>query len=171
MRTLLLVILVVTLGGCGFHLRGRAQLPPAMAVTYIAYPQAPGTQPSPLVPVLARILRANGVKIATNPKAARATLDIIGDGSRRRTLATDQSGNVRETELIYEVTYRVNLPDGSIIVPSDKIRISRNIVYPETQVLGRFEGEQMTLREMINDAAYSIVRRIQALSRHSRKPS
>lgn len=171
MRALLFAAVALAMAGCGFHLRGRAQLPPAMAKTYIAYPQPPGTQPSPLVPVLTRLLRANGVKVVTNPKTAGAKLQILSDGSRTRILATDQIGNVRETELIYEVSYLVSQPNGHLLVPSDKIRITRNIIYPETQVLGRFEGEQMTLREMINDAAYSIVRRIQALSRNRPQPS
>lgn len=171
MRAALLLTMVLTLTGCGFQLRGEAQLPPAMAVTYIAYPQTPGMQPSPLLPILKRVLQANGVKIVTDPKVASAKLQILGDNSRSRIVASDQTGNVRETELIYEVTYRVIRPDGSIIVPSDKIHITRNIIYPQTQVLGGFEGEQITLRDMINDAAYSIIRRIQALSRQHPKAS
>lgn len=167
MRTVLLALLLAALAGCGFHLRGQADLPPAMAATYIDIPQAPGSPPSNLKPVLRRILEANGITVTDAPETATARLEVLAENARSRTIATDERGNVRETTLVYEVLYQVRTADGGELIPPDQVRLTRDILYPETEVLGRFEGEQLALRDMLDDAAYAIVRRIQALSRRS----
>lgn len=167
MRTLLLCGLLLALSACGFQLRGQAELPPAMDTTHIDTRRPPGARPSELAPVLGRILEANGVVLSDDPETAGARLEILLESGRSRTLASDERGDVRETTLIYEVHYRVLDAAGEVLIPADRVLLTRDILYAERDVLGRQEGEQLALRDLRTDAAYAIVRRIQALHRQT----
>lgn len=167
MRVLLLCFLLLAVSACGFQLRGQAELPQAMASTYIDIRRPPGARPSELVPVLGRILAANGVTLSDDPETASARLEILLESGRSRTLASDERGDVRETTLIYEVRYRVLDAAGEVLIPADQVLLTRDILYSERDVLGRQEGEQLALRDLRTDAAYAIMRRIQALHRSS----
>lgn len=150
-------LLALLLTGCGFHLRGQAQLPPAMSVTHIKSedPRSPFTR------ALRDALEANGTEITTEPEAATATIEIFDEELRRRTLAVGPRGEERDYELRYEVTYAVTLDEGNRSIPKETISASRNLLYDETDVLGRAEGEQMMIRDMSIDLAWSIIRRLQ----------
>lgn len=161
---LIALLFLVLLDGCGFHLRGQATLPPEMAVTYIQATTANNRQPSPLIATLRRTLTANGVQITDSPETATAHLVILDENNRRRTLATGEAGAIREYSLEYLVEFLVKRPQGEVLISRQQVNATGNILYDETQVLGRIAGEQITLRELINDAAASILRRIQALS-------
>lgn len=152
------LLLASLLVGCGFHLRGQAQLPPAMAVTYIKTENPH----SSLTRALRSALEASGVEVTTEPEAATATIEILNEVLRRRTLAVGLRGEERDYELRYEVRYAVSLADGSQPILEGTIDTSRNLLYAETDVLGRAEGEEMAIRDMSSDLAWSIIRRLQA---------
>ena len=164
LRALVLLSLVFTLSSCGFAPRGALQLPAEMAFSYIDDGRPADSPPSALKLALARTLDANGVVVTATLKAAKARLLILRDDYRRRILATGQSGQVREFNLTYEVAFLVNLADGRSLIKQDTVRITRDILYDETQVLGRVAGEELAREEMIRDAARAILRRLQAQS-------
>ena len=150
-------LLALLLTGCGFHLRGQAQLPPAMAVTYINSedPRSPFTR------ALRDALEANRAEVTTEPEVATATIEILSEELRRRTLAVGPRGEERDYELRYEVTYALSQADGEQPILKDTISASRNLLYDEANVLGRAEGEQMMIRDMSIDLAWFIIRRLQ----------
>lgn len=152
-----ILLLALLLAGCGFHLRGQAQLPPAMSVTYIKSEDPR----SPFIRALRDSLEANGAEVTTEPEAATATIEILNEEFRRRTLAVGPRGEERDYELRQQVTYIVRLADGDRQILKDTISASRNLLYDEADVLGRAEGEQMMIRDMSMDLAWSIIRRLQ----------
>ena len=166
-KFILLILLVFLLHACGFQLRGQADLPSALAVTYIDVNQSANVPPSELAQALKRALVSNGNMVVDDPQTATATLKILGESQARRTIATGPQGDVREYELNYVVAYNVTLADGSILMPKDTIRITRDVLYAESQVLGREAGEEIIKRDMISDAAFSIIRRLQAIRQSS----
>ncbi len=158
---LLMGTVLVWLAGCGFHLRGRADLPPELALTHIAYNQRDNPK-SPLVWSLKRALEANGVEVTDSLELSTAQVRIINELQRRRVLATDAQGDAREYELSYEVSYGVILAGGERLVPVETLRVSRNLFYAESEVLGRAEGEELMVNDMADDLAWSIIRRMQS---------
>lgn len=151
---------LVLLAGCGFHLRGQADLPPELALTYIAYNQRDNPN-SPLVRALKRALEANGVEVTDSLELSTAQVRVIDEQQRRRILATDAQGDAREYELSYEISYAVLLAGGERLVPAETLRTSRNLFYAESEVLGRAEGEALMVDDMATDLSWSIIRRIQ----------
>lgn len=174
MRTLsyhavVLGLLLLLLSGCGFKLRGQAQLPPEMATTYLKTNRPAGSSPSELALTLERVLKANGVTVTTDPAAATATLEILQEGVSRRTIAAgttistgQTTAQIREFTLKYDVNYRVTLANGKVLIPQATASVSRDMVYNEARVLGKEAGEEILLRDMASDLARSIIRRLQA---------
>lgn len=156
--------LAASLGACGFELRGQATLPPSMASTYIAGQQAPGSPPSSLALALARALKVNGINIVDKPESATARLLILDEDYRRRILATGDNGVVREYQLEYWVEFALADGNGAPLTAKQQLRVARDILYNEADVLGRVAGEELARTELIEQAAAAMLRRIQALS-------
>ena len=163
-RFLLLMLAALLLGSCGFHLRGQADLPPAMAVTAIVDNQPPNAPPGDLALALGRALEANGIDLTDDPDEATAVIRILYDNLNRRTLATGPRGEIREYNLRYQVGYSVITAGGDKLIPKDEIVASRDLLYAETRVLGREAGEDIALSDMVGDVAYTILRRLQVLN-------
>lgn len=160
-RFLLCCYLVSPLAGCGFHLRGQANLPPDLAM-HIQDSTPEGQPPSRLRRELERILKTNGATVTPDPEAADAILKILHEDLRRRTIATGPDGEIREYELRYTVDFAVTRADGQEYLSKDSISVARDLLYSEARILGRAAGEEITIRNMISDLAYSILRRLQA---------
>ncbi|MEZ5585333.1 MAG: LPS assembly lipoprotein LptE [Candidatus Competibacteraceae bacterium] len=153
---LVLGLLMSMLAGCGFQLRGQADLPPEMAVTYINTGRSPTAPPSPLGFALRQALEANGIMVTTDPAQAQANLVVLREDVRRRTLAAGPRGETREYTLTYTVDYTVTLADGSSLLDRESVSLSRDLLYAESDVLGREAGEDIILNDLRADIACSI---------------
>jgi LPS-assembly lipoprotein len=161
----MITLLALLIAGCGFKLRGEADLPPELAKTYINSNRPPGAPPSSLGRTLNDLLVANGVEVTKTPQGATAIIELLDERIRRRIVASDSIGDTREYTFTLEVDYRVAMPNGRPLLAMDTIRLSRDIIYAESEVLGRQEGEAITLREMESSAAQAIVRRLETINR------
>ena len=162
LAVLSLLVLMVT--ACGFKLRGQANLPPAMAVTYIKTNRPELSQPSALAATLSQALDANGVKVTQDREKATAILDILSEQIQRRTVAATRKDQTRQYILAYNVAYQVTLADGTKLLPRQQIGAYRNLIYQESQVLGTAEADNIALQEMQSDLSSSIIRRLQLVS-------
>ena len=171
LRIWILVLLLGMLTGCGFTLRGQAQLPPAMAKTYIRDIRPIGAPPSALANTLRQLLEASGVEVTDDPQAATAILEIFNESTRRRTLAAGPEGDFREYTFTYSVNYRATAADTKTVLSDGNITTFRDVIYAESDVLGKQEGEQIALREMQADAAQAIIRRLEVANQPYETPS
>ncbi len=154
------LMLALVASGCGFQLRGQVRLPESMSVTYIQPSTLAGS--TPVSRALARRLRAAGVRVATDPAEATVSVHLLREDLRRRTLATGANGEIREYQLRLLVDYRAVRADGSTLLARDSVEVSRDLLYEETRVLGRADGEELALDDMAGDVAWFILRRLQA---------
>lgn len=161
---ILLAALALLVTGCGFKLRGQAKLPPELASVYINTNRPPAAPPTELARTLRQVLEANRVQVTTDPKAATATVSILSEDIRRRMIATNATGQTTEYTLTYFMDYTVTRPDGSALIPRNQLSLSRNLLYPEVQVLGLEEGDEIVLNSMRTDLSWAIVRRLEALA-------
>ena len=154
---LLLLVLVV---GCGFRLRGLAELPPALETVYIQTEEGLGPR-NRLARTLTRVLEGSGATLVPRDQAG-AVIHILGEGLNRRVVAVGNDGNAREYDLTYGVRYSVILADGTVLIPPQEMTVSRSLFYGEDQVLGREQGEALALGDMVTELARSILRRVRA---------
>ena len=113
-RTLLqraaLVIAAAVAGGCGFRLRGAANIPFETVALQ-------GAENTAFAVELRRSLLANrNVRIVDDPKLAQAILQIAGMSQERRILSLSGAGRVREFQLIFRVSYRVHDGKGRDLI-------------------------------------------------------
>jgi LPS-assembly lipoprotein len=142
--------------GCGFHLQGAGNLPPAMTQTYVRT-RAPHTE---FLKQLTDTLRVRGADVVGGPEEAHAVLDISVDQTGQRILSVSARNIPREYEVFYSVTFSLEI-DGQKLLDDEQLTVTRSYTYDETQVLAK-EAEQDILRDALaGDLARRVVRRIE----------
>ncbi len=153
---------MLSLAGCGFQLRGQAQLPPELSVVYVQSQTAIGTPPGALSRKL-RLLLGNGATVTRDPAQATATITILREGSGRRVVATDRLNVKRQYFLAYDASYRVTLANGKTLIPQEGLSANRTLLFDENQVLGFEAAQEALVDSMAEDLAWQILRRLQAV--------
>ena len=155
----LLTVLSVLLAGCGFQLRGMEGngIPPALARTYIAPVMA--ADPS-FLRLLRQRLSAQGVALVDQADSASSRLQILSTQNRQRLLASAGRDTSRLYQLSFDVIYQLNDDQGKVLVTRDQIHVKRDILYAESALLGRAEGEQLVRHELHREAVTAMLRRL-----------
>ena len=149
--------------GCGFQLRGQAQLPVELATTYIQSQQAIGAPPGPLGRKLALLLANNGVTVTRDPAQATATIAILNENDGRRAVAADPLDIKREYRLVYSAALQVTLANGKTLIPAEGFTVQRSVLFDENRILGFEAARESLVDSMADDLAWQIVRRLQAV--------
>ncbi len=157
------LLLVLLLAGCGFQLRGQAQLPPELAVIYVQSQQAIGMPPGILSRKLPLLLASNGVTVTRDPAQATATITILREGSGRRAVAADRFDIKRVYWLVYSVAYQVTLANGKTLIAEEGLSANRALLFDENRVLGFEAAQESLVDSMADDLAWQIIRRLQAV--------
>lgn len=142
-RTMAVAGLVLLFAGCGFQLRGQADLPDSMARTYIAAED----RLSLFYRTLRADLSANGVDVVDSPASATAILNILYDRSGQRVLSVSARNVPREFEVFYTVGFSLDVGE-TIALEAQEQTVARNYTYDERLVLGKAHEEEI-LREAI----------------------
>lgn len=154
---------LLCLAGCGFQLRGQAQLPPELAVTYVQSQRGIGLPPGPLTRKLALLLASNGVTVTRDPAQATATITLLHEDTGRRAVAADRFDLKREYRLAYSVAYQVALANGKFLIAGETLNAQRALLFDENRVLGFEAAQDSLIDSMADDLAWQIVRRLQAV--------
>ena len=153
MRTLLLLT-VVLLTACGFHLRGQAGMP--FETLYLDAAN-PGT---PFIADLRRNLEANKVRLVNSAEKADVVLNIVSEVPERQILTLGGSGRVNEFLLRYRVSFRAYDLKGREWIPAEEMALRRDYIYDDTKVLAKEAEEAQLYNSMISDMVQQIVRRL-----------
>lgn len=109
-----------------------------------------------------RLLTAGSdVKIVDSPDEAQAVLNVISKRLEKSALTYNADGNVREHELKLTVTFRLATPAGAEYLPDTTLSAVRDILYNEADYLSRDNEEAILIRDMENDIASQMIRRIE----------
>jgi len=130
---LLLAGMAALSAGCGFHLRGSAALPPAMAVTYIR-----SNQPfSSLVDDFAAALKVHDVRVTQERSEATAVLNILNSSVETRVLSVNTAGKVLEYDILQTIRFSVVTAGNETLVPEQTVSMNRDYIFSSTDVLGK----------------------------------
>lgn len=146
------------LGGCGFALRGRAQY--AFGSLYLQAPEG-----SELGRTLLRQLAASShdLQLLLPPSTsaqADVTLRLLGERHQRVVLAKTVAGQVRELQLRLYVRFSLIGKDGRVWIEEGDIEQTRDMSYSETLTLAKDEEEASLVRDMREDIAQQLLRRL-----------
>lgn len=150
-----IIALALALGGCGFQLRGSAQLP--FTTLHVE-----GAGNSPFGNELRRSLRANNARLVPEAAKADATLQILTELREKHILSLGGGGRVREYQLRYRIVYRVLDGKRSELLPMNEIALKRDITFNDNEALAKEAEEALLYRDMELDAVQQLVRRLAA---------
>ena len=171
-RLPVLVLALVLLAGCGFHLRNRIALPSDLGPVRVV---GASTSYSALVTSLSRGLQAAGATLAAPPgedaataaDAQVATLRIMSERWGDLPIAIDQFGRSQEYTLRYAVVFAFKRADGTDLVPQQVVELSRDYVSQPDNATGTTTEREVLADELRREMAASILRRIDGVVRSS----
>jgi len=155
------LLLITGLTACGFQLRGQVKVPGHMQPLYIQ---------SGANAILTRELRNSlleaGVQLTDNVDQAKTVLRVYREEMYRRILSVGNQATARQYESVYELSYKMILPKGKVLIPESQILLRRDYSFDEKITLGKEREEHNLQQEMQLQAVQTILRRM----RYSLKP-
>ena len=158
---LFVLCLAAALYGCGFRLRGTADLPSAMRVTCIEGVRPHGT----LAVDFAAMLRLRNIDVTDDCSFATATLRISNNNVEKLVVSVDTAGNVQEYEIRQTIVFSVQATDGSIVVNEQQVTLGRDYIFSSTDVLGKTREEQVVRATLQKNLVNLAMLRISAAAR------
>ena len=175
----IITLLLVLLAGCGFKLRGSAELPGyRLPFATIALSLA---ETSEFYAQLKRTIEASspGTRVVSDPREAEAVLAVLGDSSEKIILSLTAAGRAREYQLVRHFSFKVHgnvttpaappvkysdvPPVGPTeYLPASTITLRREITFSDDLVLSKESEEALLLRDMQNDLVQQLMRRLAA---------
>jgi LPS-assembly lipoprotein len=150
------LMLAALLSGCGFQMRGTAELP--FKTLYMP----PATTPGIALDLKRNIQAGTHTTVVDDPKKADAVLEFSQELRDRLILSLAATGRVREYQLRYSVGFRVHDGKGGEFVPSSTVQLTRDITFNDSDVLSKQTEEQLLYRDMQFDMVQLIMRRLAA---------
>ena len=151
------------LAGCGFKLRGTADVP--FETLYI-----PGSSGGIALDLKRNIQAGTDARVVDDPKQADAILEFSEEAREKDILSLTGTGRVREFQLRYRVGWRVHDGRGGIYVPQSTIQLTRDVTFNDAEVLAKEAEEQLLFRDMQTDMVQQIMRRLAAAERLKPRP-
>lgn len=153
----LLFITIVSLIGCGFHLRGASDV--SFSSIFIQ------GNTLTISKNLVKSLSTNGVKVLNSAEGAELLLEMVGEESEKRILSLAGTGTVNEFELYYRVHYRSKFAGAELWSQVQTVESRRDFTYSDATLLAK-QGEEKRLNEnMQQDVISHLTRRLSALKK------
>lgn len=154
-----LLAVLLSVAGCGFHLRRSAVLPAGMQQVHVAV-----SGDADLAAQLERELRQAGADIADRPGVGVAELTVPVARFTTRALSVSDYAQVREYSVDYHVQVQAADADGKPLLKPQAIDMQREFTYDQTQALGTATREEQIRASLVTDMARAVLRRLQAVA-------
>ncbi len=155
-----LLFTALILGGCGFHLRQSAALPPSMQRLHLDVSGGGSLQRD-----LARSLVASGVDVQDNSGPGVAELRVPQAQFSTNTLTVSGLSRVTEYTVSYHVNFDVVGADGKLLLAPQDIEMSRNYSYDATNTVGNSAQVEQIQQSLNDDMVQAVLFRLQAAAR------
>jgi len=158
---LLLAGMAALSAGCGFHLRGSAALPPAMAVTFIRSDRPFST----LVDDFSAALKVHDVRVTQERSEATAVLNILSSSIETRVLSVNTAGKVLEYDILQSIRFAVVTSGNETLVPEQTVSMNRDYIFSSTDVLGKQREDKVVRANLQRNIVNLAMLRIVAVAR------
>jgi LPS-assembly lipoprotein len=156
-RLFLAAVPALLAAGCGFQLRRSDSIP--FASLYVDAPSGSVVAQR----IRNSLTRNKKTHLAPSANEAEAILKLSQVEHTKVILSLSGAGRVTEYRLGLRLTYSVLGKTGRNLVAPEVIELGRDITYDDTKVLAKGAEEQLLYRDMDENAAQRIVRRLQAI--------
>ncbi len=153
-RFITMLLLVMQLAACGYHLRGEAVMPFKSIYLSAANPG------SVLIKELRKDLKTNKTEVVDKPDKAEVILNISLEQQDKVILSLDATGLVNEYQLRYRVSLRAYDNQQREWLPASDLLLTRDLIFDNSQILAMSSEETMLYQNMRSDMAQQILRRL-----------
>ncbi|MGE0873388.1 MAG: LPS assembly lipoprotein LptE [Burkholderiales bacterium] len=157
MRGLVLIAMLL-LAGCGFQLRGAADLP-------FETIHVPGASGGIALDLKRNIQSGTRTRVVDDPGQAQAVLQFLEETRLKEVLSLTTTGRVREFRLVYRVGFRVHDGKGAEFLPASSINLTRDVTFNDAEILAKESEEALLFRDMQFDMVQQVMRRLEAARR------
>jgi len=155
---ILSVLGALLLSGCGFQLRGEANLPPEMGRTQMIV----DNEYSTLARRVRVMLERSGVQIV-GAEQATAILEIPQNEVVTEVLTIADNARAREYRVTYTVKFRLTDAGGRDLIGWQTLRQTREISFDEQQILASAREQEYLREELAETMAQLLVARLESL--------
>jgi len=157
----LLLISVLAMAACGFHLRESAALPPTLQRIHL---NVAGGGEFPRM--LSRALETSGVTVEDDSGPGIAELRVPTAAFGTDSLTNGGYVRITEYSVHYQVQFDVTGPDGKLLIPLQHINMSREYSYDATNTVGNASQVQEIQHSLNSDMVQAVLFRLQAAGKH-----
>ena len=151
------VAFIVSMSGCGFHLRGMGGERSAIGEIHVSAANAHGEMQQQLE----RSLTEAGVNLVEAGKA-HYSLRLLTERKTRRAVATTSDVKVAEYEIRFEVGFELTDAAGKSVISPTTVFAERIYRFDSASLVGNSAEEDLLDKEMRRDVASQIIRRVNA---------
>lgn len=140
----ILILVMLSLSACGFHLRGSDNLPPLMAKVLVEGSDSPRE----LLREFEYLLLRNGAQIASSRAEASMLLQLDRYETKSRVVAMDSKGYAREKELTISLTYTVLNSQRQVLLSPRQLQLHGDVLVDKDNVIASERAEKDTYRQL-----------------------
>lgn len=156
-------LMITLLSACGWHLRGQANIPPALRILDVNMAKADFTTQK----LLKNALKNNNVTVSSD---ASYKLVIVKEESKKRTLSVTSSAKASEYELLQVLTFKLLNDEGQALTSDLEIKSYRTQQYDADASAGKAQEEVQIRRELKRDNVNKLLLKLQATKVDQLKP-
>ena len=150
-RSFILGLSALGLSGCGWHLRGKQNVP--FKTIYIAL----GENSAVRATIRRNLEAQTEVKVVNDRKEAEAIFELLGQSRGSNVLAYNSDGRARIYSLRLTNTFRV-------VLPTTTVSATRELIRDESDENGRANQERLLYEEMEQSCIHQMVNRMTHIS-------
>jgi LPS-assembly lipoprotein len=152
-RRAFLALLLASAAGCGFRIRGTAEVP--FDTLYL-----PGATSGIALDLKRYIQAGTNARVVDDPAKADAVMQFSEETRQKEVLSLTGTGRVREFQLRYQVVFRVHDGKGAEYVAPTTLLLTRDMSFSDAEVLAKEAEEQLLFRDMQADMVQQMLRRL-----------
>ncbi len=149
-------LFLIFISGCGFHLRGKVDVPTWFNNVAIIK----GQTHNDLASLLRMELQSQHIQVNSSESSADYWLILESDNVQQHITSVSSSTTPRQYQLIYTVHFKLQQRNGRDIIPEATLMITRQLTINGNRILGSNEEEELLKAEMRRDAVIQIMNRI-----------
>lgn len=154
-RSGVVVLVVLALSACGFHLRGVQPGVAGLSVQVVS-----ATPFGELEQLLADGIRQADMTVVDAASDANMVVQLRSERLTRRVQTVNTTGRASDYELILSVEYVLASPSATADIPARKLESRREYNFSNTELLGKAEEESLLVQEMRRDIVSRLLRQL-----------
>jgi len=161
----LAVLAALTLGACGFHLRGEVKLTPELQRVVVTSSDPAG----PLKRSVEDAMKRAGATIATAAGEGVGEIRMTGVNMQNLVGSVGANARVNEFNMVYHVDLEIVDGAGKTVLEKQPLEQTRSYTFDQTQAAGAGAQQDVIRRAMERDMAQAVMRKIDSVERRLAK--